>query len=210
MVAITEDAGAVENVVVTEASEGAAAAETADEGDKPKIEEKEAEVKILDCSCLLKVSSIPSLVIEPASNNEGEGEEHEVIVNESKDVVEDVGTQGIESDTSELSQVVTEQKTIEEIQTTSSEEQPVSADDAAHGMPPGFLFKVEVLHDFEAANTDELNLKRGDTVLVIPSEATDDQEAGWLTGIKQSDWLQYRDAVNYKGLFPENFTKPLE
>uniref|UniRef100_A0A452IR19 Amphiphysin n=1 Tax=Gopherus agassizii TaxID=38772 RepID=A0A452IR19_9SAUR len=202
--AVTEDAGAVENVVVTEASEGAAAAETADEGDKPKIEEKEAEV------AQEKVSSIPSLVIEPASNNEGEGEEHEIIVNESKDVVEDVGTQGIESDASELSQVVTEQKTIEEIQTTSSEEQPVSADDAAHGMPPGFLFKVEVLHDFEAANTDELNLKRGDTVLVIPSEATDDQEAGWLTGIKESDWLQYRDAVTYKGLFPENFTKPLE
>ncbi|XP_044859516.1 amphiphysin isoform X4 [Mauremys mutica] len=204
MVAVTEDAGAVENVVVTEASEGAAAAETADEGDKPKIEEKEAEV------AQEKVSSIPSLVIEPASNNEGEGEEHEVIVNESEDVVEDVGTQGIESDASEPSQVVSEQKTIEEIQTTSSEEQPVSADDAAHGMPPGFLFKVEVLHDFEAANTDELNLKRGDTVLVIPSEATDDQEAGWMTGIKESDWLQYRDAVTYKGLFPENFTKPLE
>ncbi|KAM9166611.1 amphiphysin-like isoform 2-T2 [Pangshura tecta] len=204
MVALTEEAGAVENTVVTEVSEDAAAAETADEGDKPKIEEKEAEV------AQEKVSSIPSLVIEPASNNEGEGEEHEVIVNESEDVVEDVGTQGIESDASEPSQVASEQKTIEEIQTTSSEEQPVSADDAAHGMPPGFLFKVEVLHDFEAANTDELNLKRGDTVLVIPSEATDDQEAGWMTGIKESDWLQYRDAVTYKGLFPENFTKPLE
>ncbi|XP_048695108.1 amphiphysin isoform X2 [Caretta caretta] len=204
MVAITEDAGAVENAVVTQASEATAASETSDEGDKLKTEEKEAEVS------QEKVSSIPSLVIEPASNNEGEGEEHEVLVNESKAVVEDVGAQGIESDASETSQVVSEQKTIEETQTTSSEEQPVSADDAAHGMPPGFLFKVEALHDFEAANTDELNLKRGDTVLVIPSEATDDQEAGWLTGIKESDWLQYRDAVTYKGLFPENFTKPLE
>ncbi|XP_038244706.1 amphiphysin isoform X2 [Dermochelys coriacea] len=204
MVAITEDAGAVENAVVTEASEGTAAAETSDEVDKPKIEEKEAEV------AQEKVSSIPSLVIEPASNNEGEEEEHEIIVNESEAVVEDVSTQGIESDASETSQVVSEQKIIEETQTTSSEELPVSADDAAHGMPPGFLFKVEALHDFEAANADELNLKRGDTVLVIPSEATDDQEAGWLTGIKESDWLQYRDAVTYKGLFPENFTKPLE
>ncbi|XP_074801428.1 amphiphysin isoform X3 [Natator depressus] len=204
VVAITEDAGAVENAVVTEASEATAASETSDEGDKLKTEEKEAEV------AQEKVSSIPSLVIEPASNNEGEGEEHEVLVNESKAVVEDVGAQGIESDASETSQVVSEQKTIEETQTTSSEEQPVSADDAAHGMPPGFLFKVEALHDFEAANTDELNLKRGDTVLVIPSDATDDQEAGWLTGIKESDWLQYRDAVTYKGLFPENFTKPLE
>lgn len=38
-----------------------------------------------------------------------------------------------------------------------------------------YFLQVEVLHDFEAANTDELNLKRGDIVLVIPSETTADQ-----------------------------------
>lgn len=37
------------------------------------------------------------------------------------------------------------------------------------------FLQVEVLHDFEAANSDELNLKRGDIVLVIPSETTADQ-----------------------------------
>uniref|UniRef100_A0A8C0AVX3 Amphiphysin n=1 Tax=Buteo japonicus TaxID=224669 RepID=A0A8C0AVX3_9AVES len=73
-----------------------------------------------------------------------------------------------------------------------------------------YFLQVEVLHDFEAANSDELNLKRGDIVLVIPSETTADQEAGWLTGIKESEWLQYRDANSYKGLFPENFTRHLE
>ncbi|XP_067406505.1 amphiphysin isoform X2 [Emydura macquarii macquarii] len=212
MVAVAEGTGTAENAVVTEANEDAVAVavavavvetENAD-GDKPKIEEKEAEV------AQEKVSSIPSLVIEPASNNEEEGEEHEVIENESQDVVESPDSQGIASAANEISQAVSEQKTIEEIQTTSSEEQPISADDAAHGMPPGFLFKVEALHDFEAANSDELNLKRGDTVLVISSETTADQEAGWLTGIKESDWLQYGDAVTYKGLFPENFTKSLE
>uniref|UniRef100_A0A7M4FXU7 Amphiphysin n=1 Tax=Crocodylus porosus TaxID=8502 RepID=A0A7M4FXU7_CROPO len=157
-----------------------------------------------------KVSSIPSVVIEPASNNEGEGEEHEVIMNESKDVVEDISTQGTESHTSETSEVVSEQKTIEETQTTPSPELPVSVEDTARGMPPGFLFKVEALHDFEAANNDELNLKRGDVVLVISSDTTADQEAGWLTGIKESDWLQCKDASTYKGLFPENFTHRLE
>lgn len=89
-----------------------------------------------------KVSSIPSVVIEPASNNEGEGEEHEVIMNESKDVVEDISTQGTESHTSETSEVVSEQKTIEETQATPSPALPVSVEDAASGMPPGFLFKV--------------------------------------------------------------------
>uniref|UniRef100_A0A8B9C8C9 Amphiphysin n=1 Tax=Anser brachyrhynchus TaxID=132585 RepID=A0A8B9C8C9_9AVES len=157
-----------------------------------------------------KVSSIPSVVIEPASNNEGEGEEHEVIMNESKDASAELDTQGADSSPSETSQVGSEQKPTEEIQAAPSQDQHVSSEDAASAMPPGFLFKVEVLHDFEAANSDELNLKRGDIVLVIPSETTADQEAGWLTGIKESEWLQYRDANSYKGLFPENFTRHLE
>uniref|UniRef100_A0A8U7MJP2 Amphiphysin n=1 Tax=Corvus moneduloides TaxID=1196302 RepID=A0A8U7MJP2_CORMO len=138
-----------------------------------------------------KVSSIPSVVIEPASNNEGEGEEHEVIMNEPKGGTTEMDAQITDTSLSETSQ-------------------PVLAEDAASAMPPGFLYKVEVLHDFEAANSDELNLKRGDIVLVIPSETTADQEAGWLTGIKESEWLQYRDANSYKGLFPENFTRHLE
>ncbi|NXY19653.1 AMPH protein, partial [Atrichornis clamosus] len=118
---------------------------------------------------------IPSVVIEPASNNEGEGEEHEVIVNESKDATAEMGTQGTDTAPSETSQVGNDQKSAEEIQAVPSQDQPVSAEDAALAMPPGFLYKVEVLHDFEAANSDELNLKRGDIVLVIPSETTADQ-----------------------------------
>ncbi|XP_019364618.1 PREDICTED: amphiphysin isoform X3 [Gavialis gangeticus] len=214
MVTVTKISGPAEEAgitVVTEADEGAVAPEPemAGEGDKKPHKEEEEEEKEAEVS-QEKVSSIPSVVIEPASNNEGEGEEHEVIMNESKDVVEDISTQGIESHTSENSEVVSEQKTIEETQTTPSPELPVSVEDAASGMPPGFLFKVEALHDFEAANNDELNLKRGDVVLVISSDTTADQEAGWLTGIKESDWLQCKDASTYKGLFPENFTHRLE
>ncbi|KGL89928.1 Amphiphysin, partial [Charadrius vociferus] len=190
-------AGAGDGAATTE-QEGVA------EGDKAQGEEKEADVS------QEKVSSIPSVVIEPASNNEGEGEEHEVVMNESKDAAADTGTQGTDTSASETSQVGSEQKPAEEIQAAPSQDQPVPAEDAASAMPPGFLFKVEVLHDFEAANSDELNLKRGDIVLVIPSETTADQEAGWLTGIKESEWLQYRDANSYKGLFPENFTRHLE
>ncbi|NXX01460.1 AMPH protein, partial [Larus smithsonianus] len=174
------------------------------EAGKAQGEEKEADVS------QDKVSSIPSVVIQPASNNEGEGEEHEVVMNESKDAAAEMGTQGTDTSPSETSQVGGEQKPAEEIQAAPSQDQPVPAEDTASAMPPGFLFKVEVLHDFEAANSDELNLKRGDIVLVIPSETTADQEAGWLTGIKESEWLQYRDANSYKGLFPENFTRHLE
>ncbi|NWU90200.1 AMPH protein, partial [Upupa epops] len=171
------------------------------EGGIPQGEEKEAVVS------QEKVSGIPSVVIEPASNNEGEGEDHEVLLNDSKDAAAEMGAQGTDVSPSETFHAGSEQKPTEEMQAAPSQGQPVPAEDA---MPPGFLFKVEVLHDFEAANSDELNLKRGDIVLVIPSETTADQEAGWLTGIKESEWLQYRDAESYKGLFPENFTRHLE
>ncbi|NXT78803.1 AMPH protein, partial [Zapornia atra] len=199
--AAAEDSAAV----AAGAGDGAATAEQEGvaEGDKTQGEEKEADVS------QEKVSSIPSVVIEPASNNEGEGE-HEVVVNESKDAASEMGAQGTDASPSEASQVGSEQKPTEETQAAPAQDQSVPAEDAASAMPPGFLFKVEVLHDFEAANSDELNLKRGDVVLVIPSETTADQEAGWLTGIKESEWLQYRDANTYKGLFPENFTRHLE
>ncbi|NXS06692.1 AMPH protein, partial [Neodrepanis coruscans] len=114
---------------------------------------------------------IPSVVIEPASNNEGEGEEHEVIVNATAEM----GTQGIDISPSEISKVGSDQQCAEEVQSVPSKDQPVPEEEEASAMPPGFLYKVEVLHDFEAANSDELNLKRGDIVLVIPSETTADQ-----------------------------------
>ncbi|XP_064299946.1 amphiphysin isoform X4 [Phalacrocorax carbo] len=204
----TEGAAAAEYSAAVAAGAGDGAATTEQEGvaegDKAQGEEKEADVS------QEKVSSIPSVVIEPASNNEGEGEEHEVVMNESEDGTAEMGTQGTDTSPSVTSQGGSEQKPTEEMQAAPSQDQPVLAEDAASAMPPGFLFKVEVLHDFEAANSDELNLKRGDIVLVIPSETTADQEAGWLTGIKESEWLQYRDANSYKGLFPENFTHRLD
>ncbi|NXI18584.1 AMPH protein, partial [Irena cyanogastra] len=197
-----ENAASEDNAAV---AAGTATTEQEDvaEGDKPQGEEKEADMS------QEKVSSIPSVVIDPASNNEGEGE-HEIIMNESKDATTEMGAQVTDTSLSETSQFGNDQKPAEEIQAVLSQDQPVPAEDAASAMPPGFLYKVEVLHDFEAANSDELNLKRGDIVLVIPSETTADQEAGWLTGIKEPEWLQYRDANSYKGLFPENFTRHLE
>ena len=40
---------------------------------------------------------------------------------------------------------------------------------------PYNLLQVETLHDFEAANSDELTLQRGDVVLVVPSDSEADQ-----------------------------------
>ncbi|XP_005371949.1 amphiphysin isoform X1 [Microtus ochrogaster] len=150
---------------------------------------------------------IPSVVIEPASNHEGEGEHHETTVG----ATEDVAPQGQAGEAQEL---VTEATPLDSQAATAAPggagDSSMSAEDAAQDMPPGFLYKVETLHDFEAANSDELNLQRGDVVLVVPSDSEADQDAGWLVGVKESDWLQYRDLATYKGLFPENFTRRLE
>ncbi|XP_060788389.1 amphiphysin [Neoarius graeffei] len=118
---------------------------------------------------------IPSVVIEPASSNEGDDDR-------DGDIVSPIATSG--------------DGVTPDIQT--------DKDISSSGMPPGFLYKVEAMHDFEAANPDELDLKRGDIVLVIPTELAEDQDAGWLTGIKENDWLQQGTSAS-KGLFPENF-----
>ncbi|XP_069554666.1 myc box-dependent-interacting protein 1 isoform X4 [Brachyistius frenatus] len=75
-------------------------------------------------------------------------------------------------------------------------------------MPPGFLFKVQVMHDYAANDTDELEMKAGDLVLVTTFDNPDEQDDGWLMGMKQTDWQQNKENAN-KGVFPENFTQRL-
>nr|BAT46489.1 amphiphysin1c [Danio rerio] len=126
----------------------------------------------------LEKMPIPSVVIEPASSNEGDDDR-------DGDITSPIATG--------------DNGMIADCQTTKD----------SSGMPPRFLFKVETMHDFEAANPDELELKKGDIDLVVPTELAEDQDAGWLTGIRESDWQQ-RGASAKKGLFPENFTQRLE
>ncbi|EOB02761.1 Myc box-dependent-interacting protein 1, partial [Anas platyrhynchos] len=74
-------------------------------------------------------------------------------------------------------------------------------------MPPGFLFKVQAMHDYTATDSDELQLKAGDVVLVIPFENPEEQDEGWLMGVKESDWIQRKELDQCRGVFPENFTE---
>uniref|UniRef100_A0A2K5CNN4 Amphiphysin n=1 Tax=Aotus nancymaae TaxID=37293 RepID=A0A2K5CNN4_AOTNA len=193
-----------EGVSLEETKIGAETTESA-ESAQPESEELEA--------ALPQEKVIPSVVIEPASNHEGEGE-HEITIDaEPRETTEDTAPLG---PTSETPGLATEQKPLQDPQPTPSApamgaaDQLASVKEASQELPPGFLYKVETLHDFEAANSDELNLQRGDVVLVVPSDSEADQDAGWLVGVKESDWLQYRDLATYKGLFPENFTRRLD
>ncbi|ELW70397.1 Amphiphysin, partial [Tupaia chinensis] len=109
---------------------------------------------------------IPSVVIEPASNHEGEGE-HEGA--EPKEAPEDAAPASPES----AEQKPPEDAVLAASAPAGASEQPAGA--ASQEWPPGFLYKVETLHDFEAANSDELTLQRGDVVLVVPSDSEADQ-----------------------------------
>lgn len=73
-------------------------------------------------------------------------------------------------------------------------------------LPPGFIYKVKAVHDYGATDGDELELKAGDVVLVMAFDTPDEQDDGWLMGVKESHWLEHKD-VSIKGVFPENFTQ---
>ncbi|KAL6455871.1 hypothetical protein MHYP_G00357220 [Metynnis hypsauchen] len=73
-------------------------------------------------------------------------------------------------------------------------------------VPSGVAYKVKAMHDYAATDSDELDLKAGDIVLVLPFDNPDEQDEGWLLGVKESHWLLNKD-LTAKGVFPENFTQ---
>lgn len=68
-------------------------------------------------------------------------------------------------------------------------------------LPPGVLYRVKATYKYVREDVDELSFDVGDTVNVIEYEDPEDQEEGWLMGIK--------DGTNEKGMFPANFTRPM-
>ncbi|XP_029568237.1 myc box-dependent-interacting protein 1-like isoform X2 [Salmo trutta] len=97
---------------------------------------------------------------------------------------------------------------------TAAEEIPAIATVATNGtseaveMPSGFLFKVTTMHDYAANDSDELEMKAGDIVLVVAFDNPEEQDEGWLMGMKEGDWIQNKQSA-LKGVFPENFTSRL-
>lgn len=68
-------------------------------------------------------------------------------------------------------------------------------------LPPGVLYRVKATYKYVREDVDELSFEVGDTINVIEYEDPEDQEEGWLMGIKEG--------TNDKGMFPANFTRPL-
>jgi len=68
-------------------------------------------------------------------------------------------------------------------------------------LPPGVLYKVKAAYKYQAEDVDELNFEVGEVVQVVEYDDPEEQEEGWLMGIKES--------TGQKGLFPANFTRPM-
>nr|XP_029725541.1 amphiphysin-like isoform X5 [Aedes albopictus] len=86
--------------------------------------------------------------------------------------------------------------------TTSKSDEKVTTNGATTtDLPPGVLYRVKATYKYVREDVDELSFEVGDTINVIEYEDPEDQEEGWLMGIKEG--------TNDKGMFPANFTRPL-
>uniref|UniRef100_T1J0N3 Uncharacterized protein n=1 Tax=Strigamia maritima TaxID=126957 RepID=T1J0N3_STRMM len=76
---------------------------------------------------------------------------------------------------------------------------PVGA--TTENLPPGVLYRVRATYRYTAEDEDELSFEVGEVVQVIEYDDPEDQEEGWLLGMRETN--------DQKGLFPANFTRPI-
>lgn len=63
------------------------------------------------------------------------------------------------------------------------------------------MYRVVATHAYNAEDSDELSFETQEIIKVVEYD-DDDQDEGWLMGIRESN--------GQKGVFPANFTKRLE
>lgn len=76
---------------------------------------------------------------------------------------------------------------------------PVGA--TTEGLPGGVLYRVRATYKYTREDVDEISFEVGEIMQVVEYEDPEEQEEGWLCGIKET--------TNEKGLFPANFTRPI-
>ncbi|KAJ8927785.1 hypothetical protein NQ314_019664, partial [Rhamnusium bicolor] len=75
---------------------------------------------------------------------------------------------------------------------------PVGA--STENLPPGVLYRVKATYKYGREDVDELSFEVGEIISVVEYDDPEEQEEGWLMGIKDN---------GEKGMFPANFTRPL-
>ncbi|XP_058791098.1 myc box-dependent-interacting protein 1 isoform X5 [Phymastichus coffea] len=77
----------------------------------------------------------------------------------------------------------------------------ISAGATTDNLPPGVLYRVKATYKYNREDIDELSFEVGEIIRVVEYDDPEEQEEGWLMGIKEG--------TGEKGMFPANFTKPL-
>ncbi|XP_013781259.1 amphiphysin-like, partial [Limulus polyphemus] len=70
-----------------------------------------------------------------------------------------------------------------------------------NNLPPGVYYRVQATYKYTAEDVDELSFESNDIINVVAYDDPEEQEEGWLMGIKES--------TQEKGIFPANFTRPI-
>ncbi|KAK7024319.1 Histone deacetylase complex subunit SAP18 [Halocaridina rubra] len=77
----------------------------------------------------------------------------------------------------------------------------IPAGATTEGLPQGVLYRVRATYKYTREDVDEISFEVGDIIQVVEYEDPEEQEEGWLCGVKEG--------TSEKGLFPANFTRPL-
>jgi len=64
----------------------------------------------------------------------------------------------------------------------------------------GILYRVRATYRYQKEDVDELSFEAGEIIKVIQYDDPEEQEEGWLMGVKDN---------GEKGMFPANFTRPI-
>ncbi|XP_067881090.1 bridging integrator 2-like isoform X2 [Heterodontus francisci] len=75
-------------------------------------------------------------------------------------------------------------------------------------LPPGFMYKVKATCSL--CEETHLQFTEGDIILVLSFNETETQSKGWLMGVKETDWNQFKDVENLQGTFPEDLTERMD
>ncbi|XP_012536163.1 myc box-dependent-interacting protein 1 isoform X5 [Monomorium pharaonis] len=84
---------------------------------------------------------------------------------------------------------------------TQTAQNNISRGATTDNLPPGVLYRVKATYKYNREDVDELSFDVGEIIRVVEYDDPEEQEEGWLMGIKEG--------TNEKGMFPANFTKPL-
>merc|ERR1719295_1007001 len=79
----------------------------------------------------------------------------------------------------------------------------VPTNNKAAPLPAGVLKRVLATHPYTAEDEDELSFTATDVFCVLPYEDPEEADDGWYFGFVEGK-------PDVKGVFPANFTRPLE